>query len=183
MWPVIDGGSTQVFRLVEISPPAMSALAAGDVPAASAELSVSLTEHFVGDDLRGLWSYRVEHRRTDRLQGRVWAVVSEPDATVVGHGGFHAPPDDQGTIEITYSVAPAARGQGWGRAIATELLHRAADEGARTVRASVSPDNTASLAIITAVGFHRTGEQWDEKDGRELVFERPVPDASKRTAP
>lgn len=174
---MIKGGSKQIFRLVEITPQAMSALAVGDTPAASAELGVSLTEHFVGDDLRGLWRYRVGLRESapDQLQGRVWAVVSEPDGMVVGHGGFQAPPNDQGTIEITYSVAPAARRKGWGKAIATELLHRATDEGARIIRASVSPDNSASLAIITAIGFHQSGEQWDEEDGRELVFERPVP--------
>src|SRR5690348_13747691 len=125
----------QTFRLVEITPQAMFALAVGDIASASAELGVSLTEHFVGDDLRGLWRYRVELRETapDQPQGRVWAVVSEPDGTVVGHGGFQAPPSDQGTIEISYSVDPAARRQGWGKAIATELLHRATDEGARTV--------------------------------------------------
>ncbi|MFF5260370.1 GNAT family N-acetyltransferase [Actinomadura viridis] len=175
---MIKGGSMPSFRLVEMTPSAMSALAVGDIPAASAELGVSLTEHFVGDDLRYLWRYRVALRATapDQPQGRVWAVVSEPDGEVVGHGGFQTPASDQGTIEISYSVAPAARRRGWGKAIATELLHRAADEGARTVRAAVSPDNTASLAIISAIGFHRTGEQWDEKDGRELVFERPITD-------
>ncbi|MBA8956907.1 GNAT family N-acetyltransferase [Actinomadura namibiensis] len=166
--------SSRRMRLVEMTPQAMSALAAGDTATASAEAGVPLTEHFVGDGLRALWRYRAGLRETapDRPQGRVWAVVSEPEGVVVGHGGFQAPPDDEGTIEISYSVDPAARRQGWGKVIATELLHRAADEGARTVRASVAPDNTASLAVITALGFHRTGERWDEEDGRELVFER-----------
>ncbi|MGK5557893.1 GNAT family N-acetyltransferase [Actinomadura kijaniata] len=169
--------SSRRLRLVEMTPRAMSALAAGDTAAASAEAGITLPEHFVGDDLRGLWHHRAKLHETapDRPQGRVWAVVSEPEGTVVGHGGFHGPTDDEGTIEISYSVDPSARRQGWGKVIATELLHRAADEGATTVRASVAPDNTASLAVINALGFHRTGEQWDEEDGHELVFERPTP--------
>ena len=40
------------------------------------------------------------------------------------------------------------------------------------VRASVSPENVASLALIRSYGFQHVGEQWDEKDGRELIFER-----------
>jgi ribosomal protein S18 acetylase RimI-like enzyme len=179
---VSTAGSQLPVRLVEISPEVMSALAVGDLRAASAELGVSLTEHFTGAELRGLWSYRVERRKLapDQPQGRVWAVVSEPDGLVVGHGGFQAPADDQGSIEISYSVAPPSRQRGWGRRITAELLSRARAEGAKTVRASVAPGNVGSLAIITALGFHQTGERWDEEDGRELVFERPVPGAARR---
>jgi L-amino acid N-acyltransferase YncA len=44
----------------------------------------------------------------------------------------------------------------------------------RTVRASVSPGNVASLALVRSLGFRQVGEQWDEIDGLELVFERPA---------
>ena len=54
-----------------------------------------------------------------------------------------------------------------------ELLRRAAAEpGVTTVRASIRPDNAGSLATIAGFGFTRHGEQWDEEDGRELIFER-----------
>jgi RimJ/RimL family protein N-acetyltransferase len=42
------------------------------------------------------------------------------------------------------------------------------------VRATISPDNAASLATIAGFGFTENGEQWDEEDGRELIFERPA---------
>jgi len=44
----------------------------------------------------------------------------------------------------------------------------------RVVRASVGPDNVASLATIAHFGFVQIGQQWDDEDGLELVFERPV---------
>ena len=51
----------------------------------------------------------------------------------------------------------------------------AADEpGVRAVRATISPDNAASLATIAGVGFTPNGEQWDEEDGLELIFDRPA---------
>ena len=42
----------------------------------------------------------------------------------------------------------------------------------RVVRASISPDNEASLATIAGFGFVQVGEQWDDQDGLELLFER-----------
>jgi RimJ/RimL family protein N-acetyltransferase len=41
----------------------------------------------------------------------------------------------------------------------------------RNFRASVAPDNVASLAIIGRLGFRQTGIQIDDVDGEELVFE------------
>ncbi|WP_307826416.1 GNAT family N-acetyltransferase [Streptomyces pactum] len=78
-------------------------------------------------------------------------------------------------VEIGYSVAPDFRRQGYARSILIELLHRAAAEPAvTTVRATIGPDNVASLATISGFGFAQVGEQWDEEDGLELVFEAPA---------
>ncbi|MEU9217873.1 GNAT family protein [Streptomyces sp. NPDC048376] len=78
-------------------------------------------------------------------------------------------------VEIGYSVAPAFRRQGYARSALIELLRRAAAEPAvTTVRATISPDNVASLATIAGLGFVEVGEQWDEEDGREVVFEVPA---------
>ncbi|HLY64817.1 MAG TPA: N-acetyltransferase, partial [Chloroflexota bacterium] len=52
------------------------------------------------------------------------------------------------------------------------LLRRAADEPqAKTVRVSISPDNAASYALASQYGFVKTGEQWDEEDGLEIIYE------------
>ena len=51
-------------------------------------------------------------------------------------------------------------------------MHKAAAEpGVSTLRATISPDNSASLATISGFGFTEVGDQWDEEDGRELIFE------------
>lgn len=47
--------------------------------------------------------------------------------------------------------------------------------GVHGFRAAVSPANAPSLALVAKLGFARTGVQWDEIDGEELVFERPAP--------
>ena len=45
----------------------------------------------------------------------------------------------------------------------------------QTCVASVSPHNAPSLALIHSFGFRHVGEQIDEIDGLELVFERRLP--------
>jgi hypothetical protein len=42
------------------------------------------------------------------------------------------------------------------------------------VRATISPGNAASLATISGFGFAEVGEQWDDEDGLELIFEIPA---------
>ena len=55
------------------------------------------------------------------------------------------------------------------------LLARAAAEPAVvTVRASISPTNEASLKTIAGYGFEKVGEQIDEEDGLEFIFEVPA---------
>jgi len=98
--------------------------------------------------------------------------VERSSGTVVGLGNFHAPPDARGMVEIGYRVVEAYRRRGYGREIAqTMWRYAAAHPDVRVLRASVSPDNAASLAIVRAAGFVQVGEEWDDEDGLELVLE------------
>lgn len=169
--------SPKHVRFVELSGGAMSALLDGDLSEASRMVGVSLTEYFVTDSARWLWRFRLDQMAAEPGDAR-WLVrqaIVGDEGLVVGHAGFHGPPDDVGMVEIGYSVAPDFRRQWYARSTLTELLRRAAAEPAiMTVRATISPDNVASLATISGFGFVEVGEQWDEQDGLELVFEVPV---------
>jgi RimJ/RimL family protein N-acetyltransferase len=54
--------------------------------------------------------------------------------------------------------------------------------GVGRFRASIAPDNEPSLALIDRLGFEQVGDQWDEEDGLELIFEGDWPPAA-RTGP
>ncbi|GAA3158040.1 GNAT family N-acetyltransferase [Nonomuraea salmonea] len=161
-------------RFVELTGAAMAALLNDDLPRASAEAGAGLTAYFLTDQAKWVWRYRVNQLATDPGSAG-WltkAVVAEPDGVVVGYAGFHGPPDISGMVEIGYSVDPGHRRQGYARTMLTELMRKAAAAPeVRTVRVTISPDNTASLATIAGLGFAQVGEQWDEVDGLELVFE------------
>jgi [ribosomal protein S5]-alanine N-acetyltransferase len=166
------------LRFVELSSAAMAALLDGSLAQASSDAGITLTPYFLTDDALRLWRRRVSQIADDPGSAR-WvarAVVAEPEGVVVGHAGFHGPPDETGMVEVAYSVDPACRRRGYARAMLGALLRRAAAEpGVSTVRATISPGNVASLATIARFGFNQVGEQWDDEDGRELIFEIAVP--------
>ncbi|MFD3456646.1 GNAT family N-acetyltransferase [Streptomyces sp. NPDC058691] len=172
--------SPKHVRFVELSGAVMSLLLDGDLSEAGQAAGVPLTEYFVTDRARWLWRYRLDQIAADpghaRWMARLAVVGDEgEESLVVGHAGFHGPPDETGMVEIGYSVAPRFRRRGYARSALAELLRRAAaDPSVRTVRATIAPDNVASLATISGFGFVEVGEQWDEEDGRELVFEVPA---------
>jgi len=161
-------------RIVHLDPATITALAEADLDAANRTAPVRLTRFLVEPDRVSTWRFRRDQVAEDpTVAGWVTGVVWADDAgQVVGQAGYHGPPDHDGMVEVGYSVDPAFRRRGYGRATLQALIDRATQEaGVRTVRASVSPDNVASLALIAPFGFVQVGEQWDEEDGLELVFE------------
>ena len=91
-------------------------------------------------------------------------------ATVAGRIGCHEGPRE-GAVEIGYAVVPDYRGRGVATAVVGEFVDWLADRGVRTVRASVSPDNAASRALLDRFGFVEVGSHVDDEDGPELELE------------
>jgi RimJ/RimL family protein N-acetyltransferase len=171
---VCNGRAVKAVRIVQLDPGTLGALASGAVPTAS---PVPLTDHLAGPENRPLWRRRSRQIEEDPAAAAwVTGVVWDPEIrTAVGRAGFHGPPDESGMVEVGYAIDPEYRRRGYARAALAVLLARAAVEPAvTTVRASVRPDNTASRALVAEFGFAAVGEQWDDEDGLETVYERPA---------
>jgi len=101
-------------------------------------------------------------------------IVRAFDGLVVGSIGFFGPPEDVDGVpetEVGYGLVADARGHG----AATEALRgllAETDRGGVRVRASVLPDNTASIRVLAKCGF--TELRGANEDG-ELVMARPLP--------
>ena len=115
------------MRFVELSGRAMSALLDGDLSEAGRVSGVSLTEYFLTDRARWLWRFRLDQMAADpdHVRWMVRQAVVGDQGLVVGHAGFHGPPDEVGMVEVGYAVAPGFRRQGYARSTLTELLRRA----------------------------------------------------------
>ena len=163
-----------VVRLVVLDSAVLRDLVAGDLAAAGSAAGIEFPAFFAGE--RWLWLLHAD-RMVQHPSSIGWlarAAVELATGVVVGHAGFHFGPDALGMVEIGYTVIPEHRGRGLAKEMVGELLAFAAAHGAVTVRASISPGNAASLAVIRHWQFVQTGEQWDDEDGLELVFERPA---------
>jgi len=159
-------------ELVPLGHELLAALAGGRHEEAARRLGVAIPTDWPDDHDAAFFALRARERLP--LEWSVYALVD--DGAMVGHAGFHGPPGRNGPgyadgVEIGYTVFPAFRRRGYAQAAARGLVALARSRGVARVVASVAPDNEPSLAVVRKLGFVQTGEQWDEEDGRELVFE------------
>jgi RimJ/RimL family protein N-acetyltransferase len=100
-----------------------------------------------------------------------WAVLRSTQE-IIGSSSFHGAPDSNGMMEIGLGVEEAYTQQGFGREILQGMWGWVVTEpGVKTLRYTVSPTNTASIALINSFGFDFMGEQLDEVDGPESIYE------------
>ena len=159
----------------KLSAAALAALARRELDSASAATGIQLTPYFITDEAVWLWAYRLRQAEQDARVLDWIAQVVALEERAIGHAGFHGPPDEAGMVEVAYSVDESYRRKGYGKSMLRHLLERAALEPAvKTVRASIQPTNLISLALIKAFPFRQVGQQWDDIDGLELVFEATV---------
>lgn len=99
-----------------------------------------------------------------------YEIVWTETGTVIGGIGLFGPPDESGTTEVGYGVAPSFQGRG----VATEALLGAVTglagvAGLTTVIASTDHDNAASQKVLTKAGFAYT-----HRDERKLYYTRSL---------
>lgn len=110
--------------------------------------------------------------------------VLRDERIVIGSSGFHALPDADGMIEIGLGVEPAYRGRGYAQEILRGMWGWIIDQpGVVTLRYTVSPGNAPSQAIIARFGFTLVGQQIDEEDGPEDIFEMSADEYRRRFVP
>lgn len=90
------------------------------------------------------------------------------------YGVFRARPANKYTVEHSVYVDKSQRGNGYGRAILTELIQRARSQDYHCMIAAIDSENTVSIALHEKLGFEKCGElrQVGFKFGRwlDLVF-------------
>jgi len=108
-----------------------------------------------------------------------WYAIRHADGdgprALVGAGGYLGPPDEDGIVEIGYSVLPEWQRRGYAGEIASALVARAfALAGVARVIAHTTLENAGSVTVLTRLGFVTAGP------GPEpgiIRFELPRPSA------
>jgi len=159
-----------------MTPAFIQAVLDGRKAEAEGLLGVVIPDGWPDDDDRYLHMWlrdMIDAPQFAKWRARVLVPV-EGEARMIGHAGFHGPPNEDGMAEMGYTIFPEFRGRGLATEAAQRLMDFAKENGATLIRASVSPDNAPSLAMTRKLGLVQIGEQMDEIDGLELVFERPL---------
>ena len=94
---------------------------------------------------------------------------------MIGSAGFHDWPDQNGMIEIGYGIVEQRQREGFGQELLSAMWNEILkNPDVKTLRYTVSPDNAPSIHIINKFGFAKVGEQIDDEDGLELIYEMSV---------
>jgi len=92
--------------------------------------------------------------------------------TLVGMGGFLGPPDEAGTVEIDYAIAPGWRAQGLGTELVAGLVQQAEATGmVYRLVAHIPADEPAAQQVLQRNGFLPADAT--DAEGRQR-FERAV---------
>ena len=104
-------------------------------------------------------------------------IVLKESKEVIGSTSFHGVPDAEGMMEIGLGIEEAFRNQGYAReALAGMWKWVSAFPEVKTLRYTVSPENLPSIAVINYFGFEYKGQQMDEIDGPENIYEMSTSD-------
>ena len=90
---------------------------------------------------------------------------------LAGTAGFKGKPDENGEVEIGYSIIPELHRRG----IATEAIklligHAFANLNVRRIKAETLPRLIPSIGVLLKCGFTQTGEGFDPEEGKTLLF-------------
>ena len=134
-------------------------------------------------DSSGPLAWRVPQVKVDPSVNRwfVRYIVLKESQEVIGSTSFHGVPDADGMMEIGLGIEEAFRNKGYAReALAGMWKWVCAYPEVKTLRYTVSPDNLASIAVINYFGFEYKGQQIDEEDGPENIYEMSTRDFMAR---
>jgi RimJ/RimL family protein N-acetyltransferase len=105
-----------------------------------------------------------------------WMVLRET-REIVGSLSFHGAPDENGMLEIGLGVHEKF----WRRGFASEALlgmwlWAASQSSVLKFRYTVDPNNQASVGLVRKFAFTYVGQQIDDEDGPEDIYEMSVKD-------
>ncbi len=171
------------ITIVQLDPATLTALAAGDLEAARRTSPVALTPWLAGPDCVSTWRFRAR-QAVDTPEDLPWVtgvIRDEAAGRSVGKAGFHAAPDADGMVEAGYAIDPAWRRRGYARATLQTMLDRARREpDAKVLRATVSPTNAASLALIHQFDFSRSASSGTTRTASRSSTRCPSTEVSRR---
>ena len=141
--------------------------------------------HRVLVDDSGPLGWRVPQVKEDPSTNKwfVRLIVLKESLEIIGSTSFHGVPDENGMMEIGIGLDEKFWGKGYAKEALLGMWRWVVTQpGVSILRYTVSPTNIASVKIIQGFGFTHIGQQIDEEDGPEDIYEMSVEDFKKKFA-
>lgn len=149
--PVIE---TNRLRMITFTADMMKASLHGDLKKAA---GYKVTPGYPMDAYKELFPYKIERFRQypeeNEYEG---AIIHKGEQKIIGDMGFKGGPDEEGNMDLGYSMMEAYQGKGY----TTEMAQAAVawglqQPGVKKITASCSENNIASIRVLEKVGFTR----------------------------
>jgi [ribosomal protein S5]-alanine N-acetyltransferase len=130
-------------------------------------LGVRVPEHWPGPDLVEALPFFIENMEKAPSEP-AWDLIAihKTDQAVIGDIGFMGEPDEEGVVEVGYSIVPEYRNQGYATEMARGLITWAFEEkGIQIVTAACLDENIGSIKVLEKLGMRRL-----EPDGNMLKW-------------
>lgn len=125
-------------------------------------------------DFQGPLAWRVPQVKKDEALNKWfvrWIVLKET-MEIIGSTSFHGEPDENGMIEIGLGIESEYQNKGYAKESLLGMWRWALTfPEVKILRYTVSPENLPSIAVIKYFGFNFMGQQMDEIDGPEDIYE------------
>ena len=131
-------------------------------------LGIHIPDSWPGPDLTEALPFFIEAMEKDPT-GHVWdgIIIHKADQVAIGGIGFHGGPDEEGMVEIGYSIIPEYQGHGYATEIALRFIDWAfQNQEIKVITAECLDDNIGSIRVLEKVGMHRL-----EPEGNMLKWE------------
>jgi [ribosomal protein S5]-alanine N-acetyltransferase len=116
------------------------------------------------DVYKQFFTYKIERFRKFPNENE-WEgiIIHKIDNKIMGDMGFKGGPNEEGIIDLGYSIVPSYQGKGY----ATEMGKAMVDWGlsqlnVKQVIATCNPDNFASIRVLEKIRFHVTKKTKDK---------------------
>jgi ribosomal-protein-alanine N-acetyltransferase len=125
-------------------------------------------------DFQGPLAWRVPQVKVDPEINKWFVrwIVLKANREIIGSVSFHGAPDTQGMMEIGLGIETQYQNQGYAKEALLGMWRWVLTfPEVKTLRYTVSPENLPSIAVIKYFGFDFKGQQIDEEDGPEDIYE------------
>lgn len=125
-------------------------------------------------DNSGPLGWRVPQVRVDPTLNRWFLrwIVLRSSGEIIGSTSFHGAPNESGMIEIGLGIEELFRNRGFAKEAVLAMWRWALlDPQIKVLRYTVGVTNAPSIHVIESFGFHYQGEQIDDEDGPESIYE------------